>query len=134
MYCCRADAVSMKLQLEKIVTSIFLTYSADYQLIEFFYEPFYPCYSLEHDIRSLMITLISSKLFWFYIENTSKPYGSSYFSLSKNYIKNFGIYDFTSEEKGYIRRETDKQKLDEFFEKKYLIHLDTGLKSDGKIY
>ena len=67
--------------------------------------------------------LLSSRLFWFYIENTSKPYGSDYFSLSRNYLKDFGIYDFSPEEKDYIRAETSQFQLDRFFERKYKIKL-----------
>lgn len=77
--------------------------------------------------------LLSSRLFWFYIQHTSKPYGSSYFSLSKNYLKDFGIYEFTKDDKKYIRQEDDKHKLDIFFEKKYEINLDMdGNNMNGK--
>jgi adenine-specific DNA-methyltransferase len=77
-------------------------------------------------IEELLILkkLLSSRLFWFYIKNTSKPYGSAYFSLSKNYIKDFGIFNFSKEDKEYIRQETDKLKLDNFFEEKYKISFD----------
>lgn len=67
--------------------------------------------------------LMSSKLFWFYIKNSSKPYGSNYFSLSKNYIKNFGVYNFSEEQKEYIIKENNKEILDAFFEEKYNIKL-----------
>lgn len=43
--------------------------------------------------------LMSSDLFWFYVINSSKPYGSGYFSLSRNYIKNFGVAEFSESEK-----------------------------------
>lgn len=52
----------------------------------------------EFELRFLQ-KLMSSNLFWFYIKNSSKPYGSGYFSLSRNYIKNFGVCDFTKQEK-----------------------------------
>jgi len=67
--------------------------------------------------------LMQSRLFWFYIKNSSRPYGSGYFSLSRNYIKNFGIYDFSKEDKQYILRETNSRKLDVYFEKKYGIEI-----------
>ena len=35
--------------------------------------------------------VFSSSVFWRYIESTSKHYNSGYFSLGRNYIKNFGI-------------------------------------------
>ena len=67
--------------------------------------------------------LMSSRLFWFYLKNTSKPYTSGYISMSKNYIKDFGIYNFTDEEIQYIIDENDKNILDNFFETKYEIVL-----------
>lgn len=36
--------------------------------------------------------VFSSPIFWRYIESTSKHYNSNYFSLGRNYIKNYGIY------------------------------------------
>lgn len=68
--------------------------------------------------------IMQSKLFWFYIKNSSKPYGSDYYSLSKNYIKNFGICDLTKEDKKYILQESDKEKLDVFFATKYGVKID----------
>jgi len=55
----------------------------------------------EHEMRFLQ-KLMSSDLFWFYVVHSSKPYGSGYFSLSRNYIKNFGVAEFSQEEKNII--------------------------------
>lgn len=67
--------------------------------------------------------IMQSKLFWFYITNTSKPYGSGYFSLSRNYIKNFGVYPFSKEEYSNILNEKDMKKIDHLLEMKYEIRL-----------
>lgn len=67
--------------------------------------------------------LMQSRLFWFYIKNSSKPYGSDYYSLSKNYIRNFGVYNFSEEDIQFILQEENKKKLDIFFEEKYRISL-----------
>lgn len=67
--------------------------------------------------------IIESRLFWYYIVNTSKPYSSGYYSLNGNYIKNFGVYNFTEDEKSYIINESDKELVDTFIEKKYNITL-----------
>jgi adenine-specific DNA-methyltransferase len=67
--------------------------------------------------------LMQSKIFWFYIENTSKPYTSGYFSLSSNYIRHFGVCNLDEEERKYVIREQDGKALDEFFQSKYGIHL-----------
>lgn len=67
--------------------------------------------------------LLNTKLFWYYIKNSSKPYGSGYYSLSRNYIKNFGIVDFSDNEKDYLIKVTDKEELDKFVEEKYKIQI-----------
>ena len=71
----------------------------------------------------VLIKLMSSRLFWFYIKNTSKPYSASYFSLSKNYIKDFGVYKFNDEEMDYIIGEDNYIILNRYFEEKYQITL-----------
>lgn len=68
--------------------------------------------------------LLESRLFWFYIQHSSKPYTSGYFSLSSNYIKNFGICDLSSKERKFILEVNNKSILDNFFEEKYNIQLD----------
>jgi len=70
-----------------------------------------------------MKRIMSSRLFWFYITNTSKPYGSGYFSLSRNYIKNFGIYDFSEDEIDFIIAEDNQERINQFIESKYEIEL-----------
>lgn len=67
--------------------------------------------------------LMSSRLFWFYLKKTSKPYTSGYISMSKNYIKDFGIYNFTEEDVAYVLAENNLATLDEFFERKYDVSL-----------
>lgn len=65
--------------------------------------------------------LFSTKLFWSYITQTSKPYGSGYYSLSRNYIKNFGVHVPSKMELEYITKEDDQQKVESFFNKIYGI-------------
>lgn len=67
--------------------------------------------------------IMESRLFWYYIETSSKPYSSNYYSLNGNYIKNFGVYDFSEEEKNYIINEDDISKLNTFIESKYEVEL-----------
>ena len=43
--------------------------------------------------------LLSTRLFWRYIEVTSKPYGGNFYALAKNYVKTFGVVDMTEEQK-----------------------------------
>ena len=65
---------------------------------------------------------MSSNLFWFYIIHSSKPYGSGYFSLSRNYIKNFGIADFSEDEKKEFI-EANQNQTDKILADKYEIIL-----------
>lgn len=67
--------------------------------------------------------LMSSRLFWFYITNSSKPYGSGYFSLSRNYIKNFGVYNFNEEEIDEIINESNMEVVNSILESKYAIEI-----------
>lgn len=58
--------------------------------------------------------VFESSLFWNYLISNSKPYSSDYYSLNGEYIKNFGIYDFTEEEILYLLNETDREAIDIF--------------------
>lgn len=71
----------------------------------------------------LLKKIMSSQLFWFYIINSSKPYGSGYYSLSRNYIKNFGIFDFSEEQKDYIINTPSQEEIDSFLLKIYDIKI-----------
>lgn len=78
-----------------------------------------------HSCRELLFIqkIIGSRLFWYYISKTSKPYSSDYFSLNGNYINNFGIYPFSDAEVDYIISEKDQDNLNCFIEKKYGINI-----------
>ena len=67
--------------------------------------------------------IMESKIFWYYIKNTSKPYASEYYSFNGNYIKNFGVCNLNEEELDFIINENDKTVLDRFFEEKYDIRV-----------
>lgn len=67
--------------------------------------------------------LMESKIFWYYIKTTSKPYSSEYYSLNGNYINNFGVCQLTKEELNFVIKENNKIMLDKFFESKYQIKL-----------
>ncbi|MBC7476266.1 MAG: Eco57I restriction-modification methylase domain-containing protein [Candidatus Sericytochromatia bacterium] len=69
----------------------------------------------------LIKKIMESRLFWYYITNTSKPYTSNYYSLNGNYINNFGICDLNDTEIEFILNENNKEVLNAFFENKYEI-------------
>ena len=68
--------------------------------------------------------LMTSRLFWKYIELSSKPYGYGYYSLSRNYIKNFGVYSFDDKEKDFIINTNEQKEIDTFIESKYGVTLE----------
>ncbi|MDT0676994.1 Eco57I restriction-modification methylase domain-containing protein [Autumnicola musiva] len=67
--------------------------------------------------------IMSSRLFWFYIINSSKPYGSGYYSFSRNYIKNFGIYDFSDNEIDQLLAIKDQEEINNYIENLYDVDL-----------
>jgi hypothetical protein len=67
--------------------------------------------------------IMESKIFWYYIKSSSKPYSSNYYSLNGNYIKNFGICELTDKEKKFLTEETDQNILNNFFEDKYELKI-----------
>ena len=62
---------------------------------------FYNGYALvsdtEDELRFIQ-KILKSDVFWYYIKHTSKPYGGDYFALAKNYVKNFGVYNFSNDQ------------------------------------
>ncbi|MEQ8683638.1 MAG: N-6 DNA methylase [Imperialibacter sp.] len=77
----------------------------------------------------LIRKVMSSRLFWFYITNSSKPYGSGYYSLSRNYIKNFGVFDFSEEQITELIEMECEADIDEYLENLYDIDL-SGITSE----
>ncbi len=65
--------------------------------------------------------IMESRLFWYYIKTTSKPYSSEYYSLNGTYIKNFGIPDFSENDISFILNETNKNEIDIFLEEYYNV-------------
>ncbi|NOQ27007.1 MAG: N-6 DNA methylase [Bacteroidales bacterium] len=78
-----------------------------------------------HSDEELIIIkkIMESKIFWYYIKTTSKPYSSNYYSLNGNYIRNFGICDLDENEREFLIREDNKEILDVFFENKYDVRI-----------
>lgn len=67
----------------------------------------------------IMQKLMSSRLFWYYITRSSKPYGSGYFSLSRNYIKKFGIPNLSSDQVDFLLKTTDPETINKFVDETY---------------
>ena len=71
----------------------------------------------------LIKKIMESRLFWYYIKTTSKPYNSNYYSLNGNYIRNFGVCQLDNDELDFVLNEQDRTVLDTFFERKYDVDL-----------
>ncbi|MCB9033786.1 MAG: N-6 DNA methylase [Chitinophagales bacterium] len=71
----------------------------------------------------LIKVILESRLFWFYIKSTSRPYSSNYYSLDGAYIRNFGIPNFTQNDIDFLINETNKNDIDIFLEESYNIEL-----------
>lgn len=78
-----------------------------------------------HTIDEMVIIkkIMESKVFWYYVKTTSKPYSSSYYSLNGNYINNFGICRLSISERKFVLEEQNKDLLDTFFFKKYGVEI-----------
>ncbi|AOO64208.1 HsdM family class I SAM-dependent methyltransferase [Sulfurospirillum halorespirans] len=73
------------------------------------------------NIKSLQILqkLLVSSVVWIYIENKSKHYASGYFGLGKNYLKDFGIFDFNDIDIDFLLSTKNIELLDAFITSKY---------------
>ena len=65
--------------------------------------------------------VLESSVFDYYMKNTSKPYSTGYYSYAKNYVKSFGIYPFTEEQKQYILSLRTKEEVDEYIRTIYQV-------------
>jgi len=68
--------------------------------------------------------ILESKVFWYYIKNTSKPYSGDYFALAKNYVKDFGICELNEFEKDYLLETKSLEERNRFLTEKYNVNLD----------
>lgn len=75
----------------------------------------------------LVKKILESRLFWYYIKTTSKPYSSAYYSLNGTYIKNFGIPDFTEDDIDFLINEPNQNIIDAFLEDYYDVQLNEEL-------
>lgn len=65
--------------------------------------------------------VLESTVFDYYMKNTSKPYATGYYSYAKNYVKNFGLYPFTEEQKQHILSLLSKEEVDEYIKTFYSV-------------
>jgi methylase of polypeptide subunit release factors len=70
----------------------------------------------------LLKIILKSKVFWYYIENSSKPYSGNFYALAKNYVKDFGVCPLSEKEEEFLLK-SDNEERDNFLLKKYNIVL-----------
>lgn len=83
---------------------------------------FYNGYAIIEDNKEkllLLKTILTSDIFWYYIKIKSKPYSSGYYSLAKNYIKQFTIPNLSTEEKNKLMGYKRKSSINKFLMEKY---------------
>ena len=79
-------------------------------------------YAIYNDSEKELLFLkrvLESSVFDYYMKNTSKPYSTGYYSYAKNYVKNFGLYPFTDEQKRHIMSLRSKREVDEYLKMVY---------------
>lgn len=77
-----------------------------------------------YEEMQLIKKIMESRLFWYYIKTTSKPYTSNYYSLNGTYIKNFGVPEFTNDDIDFLLLEEDKNIINQFLEDYYGVFLE----------
>ncbi|KQS47570.1 hypothetical protein ASG38_09000 [Flavobacterium sp. Leaf359] len=65
--------------------------------------------------------ILESKVFEYYMANTSKPYSAGFLSYAKNYVKNFGICELNEQDRYFLSNGATKEEVDEFLIEKYEI-------------
>lgn len=82
----------------------------------------YAIYSENERELLVLKRILESTVFNYYMQNTSKPYSTGYYSYAKNYVKGFGVCTLTPEEKDQIL-EMEKNQVDQFLINKYGINI-----------
>lgn len=67
--------------------------------------------------------ILRSEVFWYYIKHTSKPYGSNYFALAKNYVKNFGLIELSDEQEKKIISFSSDIEINSYLKELYELEL-----------
>lgn len=81
-------------------------------------------YAIYNDSETELLFLkrvLESSVFDYYMKNTSKPYSTGYYSYAKNYVKSFGIYPFSEEQKQHILSIQSKAEIDDYIRKVYKV-------------
>lgn len=83
-------------------------------------------YAIYNDSETELLLLkrvLESSVFNYYVKHTSKPYSSGFFSYAKNYIKSFGVYQFSDDEKKILLSMDNMEESDHFIQTCYNVCL-----------
>lgn len=81
----------------------------------------YAVFSDDVEELAILKRFLESKVFWYYILHTSKPYAKGYMSFAKNYIKNFGMPKLDALQKQRLLSLKEKEEIDAYIQKLYDI-------------
>lgn len=70
---------------------------------------------------TILHKILSSDIFWRYIEIVSKPYSGGFYSMGKRYIKHFGIPCFSDSEKDVLLKMNDQQEINHWLRDYYKL-------------
>jgi adenine-specific DNA-methyltransferase len=71
------------------------------------------------DELKILKRILESKVFEYYMVNTSKPYSAGYFSYAKNYVKNFGVCRLSESDRHFLSNGANSSEINEFLIEKY---------------
>ncbi len=81
----------------------------------------YAIYSESETELLFLKRILESSVFDYYMKHTSKPYSTGYYSYAKNYVKSFGVYPFSKEQKEHILSIKSKSEIDKYISKIYNV-------------
>lgn len=76
----------------------------------------------EYDLKVLK-RILESNVFDYYMQQTSKPYASGYYSYAKNYVKHFGVCELSEAEKKQLLGLKTQDHVNEFITDKYQVSI-----------
>ena len=79
----------------------------------------YAIYSESESELLFLKKVLESSVFDYYMRHTSKPYATGYYSYAKNYVKSFGLYPFSEQQKQHILSLDSKAEIDHYVSKIY---------------
>lgn len=83
----------------------------------------YAIFNESHQELKILKRILESKVFEYYMANTSKPYSGGFFSYAKNYVKNFGICELNEQDRYFLSNGATKEEVDDFLINKYEIKI-----------